>query len=62
MRVAERAYAVARETLPSYRHAKSPHRFTQPQLAACVLLAFYLDLSDGNVEQWLLAAGQVRHT
>ena len=60
VRVAERAYEVARETLPPYRHPKSPHRFTQPQLAACVVLAFYLDLSYRDAEQWLLATDQVR--
>lgn len=58
--VARLAYTITQQTLPRYRHAKSPHRFTQPQLAVCVLLAFYLDLSYRDLEEWLLASDQVR--
>jgi hypothetical protein len=57
--VARLAYQVARQVLPLYRHPKSPHRFTQPPLAACVMLAFYLDLSYRDVEEWLLASDQI---
>src|SRR5262249_16344162 len=41
-------------------HPKSPHRFTLPQLAACVLMAFYMDLSYRDMEEWLLASSEVR--
>src|SRR5437899_3040847 len=41
-RVAEIAYATAKRLLPLYRHKNSPHRFTWPQLAACVLMTYYL--------------------
>lgn len=59
VKVARIAYAIAQEVLPRYSHAKSPHRYTQPQLAACVLLAFYLNLSYRDMEEWLLASEQV---
>ena len=42
VRVARIAYAIAQEALPRYSHPKSPHICTLPQLAACVLLGFYL--------------------
>ncbi|RCK72737.1 MAG: Mobile element protein [Anaerolineae bacterium] len=45
--------------LPRYSHPKSPHHFTLPQLAACVLLMFYLDLSYRDMEEWLLASDRV---
>lgn len=36
--VAQVAYAAAGKALPSYSHGKSPHKFTLPQLAACLVL------------------------
>lgn len=57
--LARLAYRLAQATLPRYSHAKSPHRFTQPQLAACVILGFYLDLSYRDLEEWLLASDRV---
>lgn len=59
VRVARIAYQMAQKTLPQYTHAKSPHRFTFPQLAACVLMMFYLDVSYRDMEEWLLASDQV---
>src|SRR3989344_3841867 len=32
------AYETAKRTLPLYRHLKSPKKFTQPQLVACLVL------------------------
>jgi Transposase DDE domain len=58
--VARLAYQLAQQTLPRYSHPKSPQTFTLPQLAACVLLTFYLKLSYRDMEQWLLATEQVR--
>lgn len=56
--VARLAYALTRKTLPVYTHAKSPHRFTWPQLASCVLM-YYLRLSYRDMEEWLLACSSV---
>jgi hypothetical protein len=60
VKVARIAYDLAKRNLPRYSHPKSPHRFTQPQLAACVLLLMYLDLTYRDMEEWLLATDQVR--
>ena len=59
VRVARIAYGLAQRALPRYSHPKSPHRFTLPQLAACVVLMFYLDISYRDMEEWLLATDQV---
>ena len=60
VRYARLAYQLCQMTVPLYRHPHSPHRFTQPQLMACVLLGFYLDLPYRDVEEWLLASDVVR--
>lgn len=60
VKVARIAYHLTQEALPRYSHPKSPHHYTLPQLAACVLLMFYLDLSYRDMEEWLLATDQVR--
>jgi transposase len=60
VRVARIAYTLSKQALPTYSHPKSPHRFTLPQLAACVLMAFYLDLSYRDMEEWFLASSEVR--
>ncbi|MCD6541348.1 transposase [Candidatus Bipolaricaulota bacterium] len=59
VRVARIAYAIAQEALPRYSHPKSPHIYTLPQLAACVLLGFYLNISYRDLEEWLLATDRV---
>lgn len=59
VQVARIAYRIAKQTLPRYSHPKSPHHFTLPQLAACVLLMFYLKLSYRDMEEWLLASEAV---
>jgi len=59
VRVARIAYHLTQQALPRYSHPKSPHHFTLPQLAACVLLMFYLDLSYRDMEEWLLASDRV---
>ncbi len=59
VKVARIAYHLTQEALPRYSHPKSPHHFTLPQLAACVLLMFYLDVSYRDMEEWLLASDQV---
>lgn len=59
VKVARIAYHLSQEALPRYSHPKSPHHFTLPQLAACVLLMYYLDFSYRDMEEWLLASDQV---
>lgn len=58
VRVARIALQVER-SLPLYSHPKSPRRYTFPQRAACVLLAFYLNKSYRDTEEWLLATDKV---
>lgn len=60
VRVARLAYSLTRASLKLYSHPKSPHTYTQPQLAACVLLMTYCDLSYRDFEEWLLATEAVR--
>lgn len=57
--VARIAYRLATGIIPRYSHLKSPHRFTQPQLVACVLLAYYLGKSYRDTEEFLLASEAV---
>lgn len=57
--VAKIAYRLSKQALPKYSHAKSPHHFELPQLAACVLLMFYLNKSYRDMEEWLLATDKV---
>jgi hypothetical protein len=59
VRVARLAYQMAQGSFPLYSHPKSPHRFTQPQLVACLLLMYYLKLSYRDMEEWLLATDKV---
>src|SRR5918996_1008414 len=57
---AEIAYRLTSRALPKYSHAKSTtHHYELPQLAACVLMMFYLDLSYRDMEKWLLATDKV---
>jgi hypothetical protein len=55
VREARLANGLAQETLPRYTHPKRPHRFTFPQLAACVLVMVCLNKSYRDMEEWLLA-------
>jgi IS5 family transposase len=59
VRVARLAYELTQAIYPLHTHKNSPKTFTQPQLAACVLLKFYLNLSYRNTEEWLLASDKV---
>ena len=59
VKAARIAYQLAKRRMPRYSHPKSPHHFTQPQVVACVLLTFYLDLSYRDAEEWLLASEKV---
>ncbi|MCX7755948.1 MAG: transposase, partial [Anaerolineales bacterium] len=57
--VAKIAYRLSKQALPKYSHAKSPHHYELPQLAACVLFMFYLNKSYRDMEEWLLATDKV---
>ena len=57
--VARIAYRLCQQVVAPYAHPKSPHRFTQPQLLACVLLMFYVRKSYRDMEEWLLASDGV---
>jgi hypothetical protein len=60
IRLARLAFELTQAGLPRYSHPKSPHRFTRPQLAACVMLMFYLRLSYRDMEDWLMASDQIQ--
>jgi hypothetical protein len=57
--VSKKAYRLVQQVLPKYSHTKSPHHFELPQLAACVLVMFYLGMSYRDMEEWLFSADQV---
>jgi hypothetical protein len=59
VQVARLAYQLAKRSLRKYRHRNSPHIYSQPQVAACTLLVFYLNKSYRDGEEWLLASDQV---
>jgi len=57
--VAKLAYEIAEAVLPRYSHRNSPHRYTQAQVAAAVLMGFYLDLSYREMEELLHGSEQI---
>lgn len=59
LKVARMAYQLAQKSLPLYSHPKSKHTYTFPQLATCVLMMFYLDLSYRDMEEWLLSTDPI---
>jgi transposase len=59
VKVARIAYRLSQRVVARYSHIKSPHRFTQPQLLACVLLMFYVRKSYRDMEEWLLASAAI---
>lgn len=60
VQLARLAYASAQASLPVYSHAKSPHRYTLPQLAACVLVGMHQRKSYRDMEELLLASAEIR--
>jgi hypothetical protein len=50
--VAQEALKAGQESLPDYRHRKSPHKFTQPQLFACLVVKEFRRLDYRSV--WVL--------
>src|SRR5262245_14619284 len=59
VQVARRAYEVSQAVLPLYTHRNSPKTYSLPQLAACVILKFYLNVAYRDMEEWLLASHKV---
>ena len=59
VRIAQLAYRLTQTSFPLYRRRKSKKTFTQPQLAACVLLMMYVNQSYRDFEEWLYASDQV---
>lgn len=47
------AYAAAEKALPTYSHRFSPHKFTLPQLFACLVLKTFLKTDYRGLAQWL---------
>lgn len=56
------AHHLAKKEFEPYSHPKSPHKYTQPQLVACILLMHRLKLSYRDMEEWLLASDGVVNT
>jgi hypothetical protein len=61
VQMAHIAHEIAQDVLPLYSHPNSPKTYTQPQLAACLILMIYLGLSYRDMEEWLLATDKVCH-
>ena len=59
---AQMAYGIAREYLPLYTHAKSPHHFTFQQLGAIALFRRVIRLSYREMQQYLIEHGDIRTT
>ena len=51
--IARVAYAVAKQSLPAYRHLKSPKKFTQHQLVACLVLKEFFKKDYRGIEEIL---------
>ena len=60
IRVALLAHAVAAEELPLYSHPKSPRKYTQPQLMACLVLRAFMKLSYRQATDLLECAKDLR--
>jgi hypothetical protein len=59
--VAERALQLAADELPPYACPKSPHKFTQPQLLACLVLKAHTKQTYRATQDLLAASGELRH-
>lgn len=54
------AYATAKRALPAYRHLKSPKKFTQPQLVACLVLKEFFKTDYRGIEEILADSSDLR--
>lgn len=51
--IAQLAYITAKQSLPAYRHIKSPKKFTQHQLVACLVLKEFFTTDYRGIEEIL---------
>jgi hypothetical protein len=58
--VAALVLEVARQSLPDYGHAKSPQKFTQPQLLACLVIKEFLRLDYRRIHALLTEWSDLR--
>ena len=58
--LAKAALAAGKEALPDYSHPKSPHKFTQPQLFAILVLRQFFRLDYRGVIEWIDQWPQLR--
>ena len=58
--IATVAYAVALRTFPLHRHLKSPKKFTQPQLVACLVLKEFFTTDYRGIEAILEDSSDIR--
>lgn len=54
------AYETAKRALPAYRHLKSPKKYTQHQLVACLVLKEFYTTDYRGIEQILLDSSDLR--
>ena len=54
------AYATAKHALPLYAHEKSPKKFTQPQLIACLVLKEFLTTDYRGIREILIDSSDLR--
>jgi hypothetical protein len=57
---ARAALEAGKEALPDYSHPKSPHKFTQPQLFAMLVLKQFFKLDYRGVVVWLSNWSELR--
>ena len=60
--LARTALAAGREALPDYSHPSSPHKFTQPQLFAMLVLRQFFKLDYRGIVEYLAEWSELRET
>lgn len=58
--VARVAYAIAQQSVPSYSHTKSPHKFTQPQLITILVLKEFFKADYRGITEILTDSSDLR--
>lgn len=58
--LARAALAAGKEALPDYSHPKSPHKFTQPQLFAMLVLKQFFKLDYRGTVEWIAQWAELR--
>lgn len=59
--IARVAYLSAQHSIPAYHHIKSPHKFTQHQLVACLVLKEFFTTDYRGIEQILKDSSDLRN-